>query len=74
MAQKKLSKKLYKINLLIKKGFKEKTENLFKKIFCISKKRKKINPIVKMNEAMTIIKPFYEIRTKKSRGNLIQIP
>ena len=54
MAQKKLSKKLYKINLLIKKGFKEKTENLFKKIFCISKKRKKINPIVKMNEAMSI--------------------
>jgi small subunit ribosomal protein S7 len=74
MEQKNLNKQIYKINLFLIKGFKEKTEISFRKTCLIMKKQRKQNPIIQIKQAIEIIKPFCETKSIKMKNNITKVP
>ena len=74
MEQKNLAKELNKTNLFFRKGLKANTEKFLQRTCCLIKKKLKKKPLIFVEKAMRIIKPFCEIKTIKIKGNLIKIP
>lgn len=74
MEQKNLVKQIYKINLLLSEGLKEKTEIMFKKTCFLIKKRNKQNPFIQIKNAIQIIKPFCETKSIKMKNNITKVP
>lgn len=74
MEQRKICRQLFKTNLLIKKGSKQKIESYLKKVYLLLKKRKAKNSLNLTIKSVKTIKPFYKLFFLRFRSNFLKIP